>query len=1026
MQEDSGAGSVFASSIIDLDTHDTTVDNLTMDTNAKVSSVLQVIGSFERRVCSHLSSLSADIDRLHVDVRCLHVAHELEQEAAAPKQEARFAVHVPRIVSLDAEGSKEDLLLVKRKNGSNVSLDVEGSKKDIEASDSMKKQATRQEAFPWWTKDVTKDLPNDGPNPKALASISKQISLTGASSKADMKRVRSHVGFGSEEREGLTPQQEDDDDDDVNDAPKKYFTRETFWSSNGEDISNRASSEEVDHAWSRRLGVFWSLCQGRFLLHPESSFRLVWDILSACALVFDAILVPYVLAWDPVHTGFVSGGTWATVVFWTFDVFVNFNTAVHSELGDLQTRRWQIFWHYLRRTLILDLAIVFCDWLGVILVFVDMSSSTEGISLFRLAKITRAVRIAGVMRFKKIKYRLENLQLRFPSEAWLMMTEIVGLFAFIFWLNHVLCCVWFLISTTAAGDAASSWLDLPDGMGQQTFRDAGPATQYTGALHWSISQLTPGNAQAVALNTYERAFSIVVLICGFLFSTTIISRLSALMVQFSMARKKQNEIVRVLRRYLRQRKVGSGLFRRVEKQIRLRTSDSRHLCMKDVPALTKLSKSLRGELKREIYAPYVLQQPFFLLWDAFDARVLCNLCETLDCPAFAQDDEIFAPGASVRTGYIVVGGTLSYTLQSALEDDSTCAETVQESAWIAPAALWASWQTRGTLQAASNCELMCLEGERVLKLLAQHRRLHHAMRAYQKHHIAFTQEVSGEHFQLSDLCDTVDQAMVFLSLPVSIKIQLAEPILEALRQRSWWRIGSAGALKSLEREVRAGTCTLLFAQDGSPVRVAVIVVLRVVRPKGQMLVQVASVRSWEAKPVCQLPGTKLRESEYPRQAVKRVVEELTSINVVGEDISVSNDVIDAATWEEESLTYSLMTRYTSHTFTARTGDAPGSDEGPPEMASDSLAVGRSMSNMDRTWTERYRISAQKMQATRVPLDDIGTGMPWLSQHYPDHTHIAVNAQGTGAVYAWMWPDDFSTLAESLHGKYRTRGTMPGS
>jgi hypothetical protein len=42
-----------------------------------------------------------------------------------------------------------------------------------------------------------------------------------------------------------------------------------------------------------------------------------------------------------------------------------------------------------------------------------------------------------------------------------------------------------------------------------------------------------------------------------------------------------------------------------------------------------------------------------------------------------------------------------------------------------------------------------------------------------------------------------------------------------------------------------------------------------------------------------------------------------------------------------------------------------------------------------------------------------TAMPWLQQHIANHVHLAVNDEGSGAIYAWMWPTDFENIEKAL-------------
>lgn len=805
----------------------------------------------------------------------------------------------------------------------------------------------------------------------------------------------------------------------------------------------------------------------RFLMHPESAKRTMWDVFSAVALGHDSMMLPYQLAWEPPDSAFTALGMWATVIFWTLDMCVSTNTAYYTSTGDLETRRWKIIKNYLRRSFIVDAAIVGFDWFGVIVQSGAASedSGTESLAFLRIVKFNRILRIMGVLRVSKIWDRLEQVHHMFASNMWQMVTEIAGLFLFLFWLNHILCCTWWAIGRWAPTDTGYRWVDYRTGKDGQKLLEASPLYQYTTAYHWSICQLTPGGMQAGALNSVERVFNICFLLCGLLFCTSLISRLSALMVRLSMAKQHQNKVVKVLRRFLRQHHVGAGLSARVEKQIVARHSAKRPLSVADVPELDQLSKSLRGELKKELYSPHLLQHAIFLHWDAFDRKVLCNLCELLQCRQFNHDDEIFAPGANGRTSYVIVSGTLGYALQDGgranslpskqasfpelsakLKARATTHHTTSVLApdsWISAAALWVPWRTKGNLHALSVSEVVCIHGEAVFQMLAQHQLLQETMRAYQKQYAALFDSSNKEHLLLTDLGDPVDHPIVLMALPVDVKTELAEPLLDILRAKRRWRFASVSDVKDLQTEVANGKCTLVFKPDGMPARVAYVVVLRIEKPLGELLVRVADVDGNDVRPACRLPGSKLRETELPCQAVRRLVKSLQEDGVIDAK-NISMDEHSSVNIEEQtSQTYNIMTQYVRHTFKSRYSDKTVG--GPPSITwfheaesvrysvvSKTMAASKSEtggsehaeSGADAKGPVTRGFSDETLASGSIDRADvIEDRLPWLTQHWPDHIHWVEDSNGRGAIYAWMNHADFDELQRHLTGGENRSGRV---
>ena len=76
------------------------------------------------------------------------------------------------------------------------------------------------------------------------------------------------------------------------------------------------------------------------LFHPHSRGRLLWDVLSMMALVYNIVVVPYRISFD--STEFCPNSLWIleAIIDWFFvcDIILNFFTAYHSVTGELVVR----------------------------------------------------------------------------------------------------------------------------------------------------------------------------------------------------------------------------------------------------------------------------------------------------------------------------------------------------------------------------------------------------------------------------------------------------------------------------------------------------------------------------------------------------------------------------------------------------------------------------------------------------------------------------------------------------------------
>merc|ERR1719203_1334715 len=101
------------------------------------------------------------------------------------------------------------------------------------------------------------------------------------------------------------------------------------------------------------------------------------------------------------------------------------------------------------------------------------------------------------------------------------------------WMNHILACVWFAIGRYAPSDTGARWVE--QAFGDDIYLHAGRTFQYSSAIHWSIAQTTLGAMEVVSVNTVERTFNVACLLVGLFFGSSLISSLSAGMIEFRLS-----------------------------------------------------------------------------------------------------------------------------------------------------------------------------------------------------------------------------------------------------------------------------------------------------------------------------------------------------------------------------------------------------------------------------------------------------------------------------------------------------------
>merc|ERR1719159_2081419 len=96
-------------------------------------------------------------------------------------------------------------------------------------------------------------------------------------------------------------------------------------------------------------------------------------------------------------------------------------------------------------------------------------------------------------------------------------------------LNHLVACVWVVIGRLDPSDTdtGATWLDLATSPIKGTYNEFDVQYQYTTALHWALTQMTPGSMQVFPTNSQERVYNVFILLFCMMVFSSLVSSLSA-------------------------------------------------------------------------------------------------------------------------------------------------------------------------------------------------------------------------------------------------------------------------------------------------------------------------------------------------------------------------------------------------------------------------------------------------------------------------------------------------------------------
>eukprot|EP00931_Biecheleriopsis_adriatica_P101194 TRINITY_DN7638_c0_g1_i4.p1 TRINITY_DN7638_c0_g1~~TRINITY_DN7638_c0_g1_i4.p1 ORF type:complete len:983 (+),score=154.43 TRINITY_DN7638_c0_g1_i4:61-3009(+) len=653
-------------------------------------------------------------------------------------------------------------------------------------------------------------------------------------------------------------------------------------------------------------------CYKRILLTPHSPVRIVFDLLGVFTVLYDATVRPFLLAWD-VENESSRILSMYSLVFWTLDMVMSFLTGFYTKSGELEMRLKEIAKKYVRGWFPMDFCLVMLDWLGLLF--------ESGADTRRLSSLGRLVRTARIVRLYKVVVLMKHFFKGRISPRFKGVVQAVQIVVFIVWANHLICCMWMGAARLGSEIYEQTWLDRLDG-GQLglTFAEASIAYQYTTALHWSMTQMTPGSMEVFPTNPLERIMNVICLILGLFVGTALISQLSAILVQINMARMEEIDQMGKLRRYLKENGVPRPMANLVQSQIESRISIENPLIERDVKALNLLSSALRLQLQSEVFSDFLTRHPIFMMTIGADPRAVQDLirCNDIERVILGSGDQLFSAGDPANHVYLVLDGSLVYTMEeiaSGLE--------VKVGAWVCETALWMEWEHLGCLEATVSTVMLKMHVPAILKHMAracEDRACRQKVKSWVQAYMETAP--SGTH-DLHVLDVGMSLSSVIVALDENTRAEIGFATLEACLDPTacldpYSKI--AKGVDELNEELESGKCAVMKEGTGELLRTVHVVVLKLHLSHDEgFLVQIAAksgVNSW-AQSVA-LPGEKIQIDLGDKPLY--VLSQMLQKQFAGMEDSISIEHREQTTEITESAQYGMRTRYHQITFHAQLRD----------------------------------------------------------------------------------------------------------
>eukprot|EP00930_Biecheleria_cincta_P086005 TRINITY_DN75378_c0_g1_i1.p1 TRINITY_DN75378_c0_g1~~TRINITY_DN75378_c0_g1_i1.p1 ORF type:complete len:687 (-),score=78.72 TRINITY_DN75378_c0_g1_i1:179-2239(-) len=506
------------------------------------------------------------------------------------------------------------------------------------------------------------------------------------------------------------------------------------------------------------LSLWGKLCRETTTISPTSNLYMCFSWFSIAVLMYELFMLPLRIFDIPDRIALLILNVFA-VSFWTFDWLLSFVVGYQLPDGETEMRLFAIASKYAKTWLVPDLIIVVADWLLVFFALSDEEGDSQGSmrGLLRVGRAMRYVRVLRLLRLRKLLSAYQMLEEFLNSEYFSICFTLLFNFLCMLYIGHYLGCLWYLLGTTVF-EGEESWVPY------YKINETSWEYKYLTSLHWSLTQFTPGSMHVQPRNVYERGFGVVVLCCGMIAFSSIVSSITAGANQLKAITNRYRIQRTVLRRFLKEKQISRALVSRITRyadviiQPTLSKVDDA-----DARLLSLLPQSLRLEVYAQMNESVVKQHPLFRLLSTRRSvfREICSP-EILQLTMLSEGDELFRPGDVAKHMYFVRHGVLDYVLLSPSGVESEAAE-VGPASWFCEPALWTDWVHQGYSRAKSDAVVLSVHSRGFQETLLQHRAEMWMAQAYGREFLRSMNEQAGfltetelDDIQLSDLvqCET--------------------------------------------------------------------------------------------------------------------------------------------------------------------------------------------------------------------------------------------------------------------------------
>jgi len=390
---------------------------------------------------------------------------------------------------------------------------------------------------------------------------------------------------------------------------------------------------------------------GRFVIHPYSSFRFYWDVVSLILLIVSMFVIPIAITFFSesltVDPGWIAFNLCLDCWFFA-DILMNFHTGIIEDSGDeevildLPTIRRRYLRSWFSVDMVSSLPIDYL--LQCTSVERPSASASRAVKLFRFAKIVSLLRLLRISRLIRYVHQWEQVIVGLQYDLAVAAVRIFNLVCLMLLIGHLNGCLQFMVPMLN-DYPADSWIEI-DNLRNKTW-----AEQYSWCLFKAMSHmLCIGYGQKPPQNITDLWMTMLSMVSGAVCFAMFIGNATALIQSMDSSERQYKEKYMQVKEYLRFRHLPKATRKRVydyyENRFQGKMFDEQGI-------LNELSESLREEIVNFNCRHLVDSVPFF---KDTSSDFVTAVVQKLKYEVFQPKDVIVKEGTVGKKMYFIQHG----------------------------------------------------------------------------------------------------------------------------------------------------------------------------------------------------------------------------------------------------------------------------------------------------------------------------------------------------------------------------------